>query len=54
LSPSSPWQAINPWSPTDEDEPRFHWQDPHHSNESPWKPKEVLLGDDLILILDAD
>ena len=26
----------------------------HHSNESPWKPKEIPLGDDLILVLNAD
>ena len=25
-----------------------------HSNESPWKPREVPLGDDRILVLDAD
>jgi hypothetical protein len=26
----------------------------HHSNESSWKPKEVPLGDDRILVLDAE
>ncbi|MCX6978185.1 MAG: hypothetical protein NTX04_09690 [Verrucomicrobia bacterium] len=26
----------------------------HHSSESSWKPKEIPLGDDRILVLDAD
>ena len=30
------------------------WQDMHHSNGSTWKPKEVPLGDDRVLVLDAD
>jgi hypothetical protein len=55
-----PWQAIKQWIPADDDD---HvavagvgdpgW-DAHHRNESPWKPKEVPLGDDRILVLDAD
>jgi hypothetical protein len=31
-----------------------HWHETHHSNESPWKPKEVPLNDERILVLDAD
>ena len=49
-----PWQAIKQWIPTDDDEPSFHWQDTHHSNESQWKPREVPLDDDRILVLDVD
>ena len=40
--------------PADDDEPSFHWQDTHHSNESSWKPKEVPLDEDRILVLDVD
>jgi hypothetical protein len=40
--------------PADDDESSFHWQDAHHSNESRWKPREVPLRDDRILVLDAD
>ncbi len=35
--------------PADDDEPSFQWQDTHHSNESPWKLREVPPGDDRIL-----
>lgn len=49
-----PWQAIKQWIPADDDEPSFHWQDTHHSNESQWKPREVPLDDDRILVLDVD
>ena len=49
-----PWQAIKQWIPADDNEPSFHWQDAHHSNESTWKPREIPLGDDRILVLDAD
>jgi hypothetical protein len=46
--------AQHAWIPADDDEPSFHWQDAHHSIESPWKPREVPLDDDRILALDAD
>jgi hypothetical protein len=49
-----PWQAIKQWIPADDDEASFHWQGANHSNESSWRPKEVPLGDDRILVLDAD
>ncbi len=49
-----PWQAIKQWISADDDEPSFHWQDAHHSNESSWKPREIPLDDGRILILDAD
>ncbi len=49
-----PWQAIKQWIPADADEPAFRWQDTHQSNECAWKPKEVPLGDDRVLVLDAD
>jgi hypothetical protein len=49
-----PWQAIKQWIPADDDEISFHWQDTHHSNESCWKPREVPLDEDRILVLDAD
>jgi hypothetical protein len=49
-----PWQAIKQWIPADSDEISFHWQDTHHSNESPWKPREVPLDEDRILVLDVD
>lgn len=42
------------WIPADDDEPAFRRQDTHQSNEYPWKPKEVLLDEDRILVLDAD
>jgi hypothetical protein len=51
LEPS--WQAIEQWIPADDDEARFHWQDMHHSNESHWKPRGVLLNEDRILVMDA-
>jgi hypothetical protein len=53
-----PWHAIKQWIPADDDEVVAGGSDPgwaaHHSNESPWKPKEVLLDEDRILVLDAD
>ena len=49
-----PWQAIKAWIPADDDEPGLQWLDTQHSNESPWRPREVPLGDDRILVLDAD
>ncbi len=52
LPPS--WQAIRQWIPADDDEPVFEWFDAHQSNESTWKPKEVPLDDERILVLDAD
>jgi len=54
------WQAIKQWIPADDDDlvAVAGGSDPgwaaHHSNESPWKPKEVLLDGDCILVLDAD
>jgi hypothetical protein len=49
-----PWQAIKQWIPADDDEISFRWKDALQSNESRWKPKEVPLDDDRILVLDAD
>jgi hypothetical protein len=50
----SPWQALNQWIPTDDDDPSLHLQDTHRSSESSRKPKEIPLRDDRILVLDAD
>lgn len=49
-----PWQTIKQWIPADDDAISFRWKDAHQSNESRWKPKEVPLDDDRILVLDAD
>ena len=49
-----PWQAIRQWIPADDDEPVFERFDTHLSNESTWKPAQIPLDDDRILVLDAD
>lgn len=55
-----PWQAIKQWIPADDDnlvtvagggDPGW---DAHHSNEFPWESKKAPLGDDRLLVLDAD
>jgi hypothetical protein len=47
-----PWHVIKQWIP--DDAISFHCQDIHISNESRWKPRQLPLGDDRILVLDAD
>jgi hypothetical protein len=52
-----PWQAIKQWNPADDDGvvaggSNPDWAAPP-SNESPWKPREVPLDEDRILVLDV-
>jgi hypothetical protein len=49
-----PGPAIKRGIPADDDEITRDWQDAHRRKESRWKPKEVPLGDDRLLVLDAE